>query len=275
MVVSQIKLADLESYQAKRKAEGQADRTTDYETGAAKTMIIKAFDNDLVGGFTLKTFKRVENLLKRNANARDKTLTLEEFNRLMEKLPHHNEAILATAFYTGMRKGEILPLTWDKVDLKNRVIRLEAEDTKDMEPRTIPIGDELLEILRALPRALHDNHVFLYKGRPVRTIRNGLKKACEDAHIPYGRLVKGGFVFHDLRRTCNTNMRKAGVAESVIMEITGHATREMFDRYNRVDVEDTQEAVSQMGYFLQSLDQNVDQAGGDEQKGSTVTRLTP
>jgi len=38
-------------------------------------------------------------------------------------------------------------------------------------------------------------------------------------------------------------MRKAGVPESVIMEFTGHSTREMFDRYNTVDLEDTRKAV--------------------------------
>ena len=182
----------------------------------------------------------------------------------MEALPQHTKAILATAFYTGMRMGEILSLTWDRVDLKNRVIRLEAEDTKDREPRAVPIIDELSEILRAIPRALHNHHVFLYKGKPIRDIRTGLKKACEDAHIPYGRFVKDGFVFHDLRRTFNTNMRKAGVAESVIMEITGHSTREMFDRYNTIDVEDTRKAVNQMGYFLENLDQNVDQEVSEE-----------
>lgn len=45
-------------------------------------------------------------------------------------------------------------------------------------------------------------------------------------------------------------MRKAGVSESVIMEITGHSTREMFDRYNTVDEEDKRKAVEQLeGYF--------------------------
>ena len=38
-------------------------------------------------------------------------------------------------------------------------------------------------------------------------------------------------------------MRKAGVPESVIMKITGHSTREMFDRYNSVDVEDLNDVV--------------------------------
>jgi hypothetical protein len=41
-------------------------------------------------------------------------------------------------------------------------------------------------------------------------------------------------------------MRKAGVQESVIMAITGHSTREMFDRYNTVDEEDAKNAVKKL-----------------------------
>ena len=41
-------------------------------------------------------------------------------------------------------------------------------------------------------------------------------------------------------------MRKAGMPESVIMEITGHSTREMFDRYNTVDEDDTRNAINQL-----------------------------
>jgi hypothetical protein len=50
-------------------------------------------------------------------------------------------------------------------------------------------------------------------------------------------------------------MRKAGVAESVIMKITGHSTREMFDRYNTVDGEDTRKAVDKFTDYL--LNANV------------------
>jgi len=99
----------------------------------------------------------------------------------------------------------------------------------------------------------------LFKGRPVKDIRTALRKACKQAGIEYGRFAKSGFVFHDLRHTFNTNMRKAGVPESVIMKITGHSTREMFDRYNTIDQEDTREAVGRLETFLASVDQNVDQ----------------
>lgn len=232
------------------------------QVGAAKTVVNKAYDDGLVSAETVQVFKRVKKLLKRNSNARDTVLTIEQIESLMGALPHHTKTIMATAFYTGMRRGEILSLTWDKVNLEKKVIRLEAGDTKDREPRTIPISKELFPILAAIPRALHDNHVFLYKGKPVRDIRTGLIVACKTAGIPYGRFTKNGFVFHDLRHTFNTYMRKAGVAESVIMEITGHSTREMFDRYNTIDHDDRRQAVDQMSTFLTNLDQFSERQGG-------------
>lgn len=259
LIISRVKRTDLENYQAKRKREGRADNTIDQQIGEARAMINKAFEDDMVGGDTLKVF-RVKRMLKRNANARNKILSLDQFNGLLACLPIHSKTVIAIAFLTGMRKSEILKrLTWNKVSLKDRIIRLEAGDTKDNEPRVIPICDELYEILKTLPRGIHDNHVILYKGKPIKDIRTTLFNACEKAKIPYGRFVNNGFIFHDLRHTFNTYMRKAGVHESVIMQITGHATREMFDRYNTVDEDDAKEAVRKFQGFIASVDQNVDQ----------------
>jgi len=261
MFVSRIKPADLENYQARRLNEGVAPGTVDHEIGKPKTMIYKAFDNDLVSGSTLKTFRRVKKTLKKGSDVRDRILSPDEFEVLMQNSSGHTKALIATGYYTGMRKGEILSLTWDKVDLVNRIIKLDADDTKDKEARNIPICDELYKILFSLPNRIQesdkDNHVFQYNGKAItRYIRDGLKKACKGAGIKYGRFVKGGFIFHDLRHTFNTNMRKAGVPESVIMEITGHSTREMFDRYNTIDEEDTRKAIEQLGGYLESANVN-------------------
>ena len=94
-----------------------------------------------------------------------------------------------------MRKGEILNLTWDKVNLKDRIISLEAEDTKEGKAKTVPIGDRLHEVLSKIPRSIHDNHVFLYCGRPMGHFTTALKTACEGAGVTWGREVKDGFVF--------------------------------------------------------------------------------
>lgn len=258
-IVGQVKRIDLENYQVKRKVHGRADATVDQEVADAKSMIQKAFDNDLVGGETLKVFKGVRKLLKANVNARDRIISLKDFHSILDQLPPHVKWIFATAFFTGMRRGEIVNLTWDKVSLPERVIRLEARDTKDKEPREIPICDDLYAVLREIPRAIHDNRVFLNKGRMVRDFRKSLSKACEKSGILYGRKAKGGFTLHDMRHTFNTNMRKSGVDKSVIMKITGHSSDSMFRRYNTVDEEDRTEAVRKFEGFLRNQKSNANQ----------------
>jgi len=269
-LISDIKPVDLENYQAKREGQGKAPATIDQEIRKVKAMVFKAFDNDLVSGDVIKTFKRINKLLKPGSDIRDRVLTPSEFKALKKHSSGHTRGVVMMGYYTGMRKGEIVNLTWDKVDLRQRMIRLEQSDTKDKEKRNIPICDELYQMLVSMPNRIQgsgmDNHVFQFHGKPVGDIRTGLKKACKRANIEYGRFIKGGFIFHDLRHTFNTNMRKAGVAESVIMDVTGHSTREMFDRYNTIDEDDTRQAVGQLSTFLKSVDHPVDQVGKIEHK---------
>ena len=246
LVVGRIMPEDLENLVERRKKQGCADGTIDQEIGKVKAMVAKAFDNDKVSGDTLKKFKKIKKRDKGNVNARTRILSPDEFNALLDAAPLHLRSILMTGYHTGMREGEILKLTWDKIDKKKRVIRLAAADTKDREPRTIPISDALYRVFDAMPRAIHDRHVFLFQGKSAWDLRQGLRKACAGARIVYGRFKKGGFVFHDLRHTFNTNMRRAGVPESVIMKITGHSTRSMFDRYNTVDEGDLRQAIEKM-----------------------------
>ena len=158
-------------------------------------------------------------------------------------------------YHTGMRRGEILGLTWDRVDLKDRWIYLDAAHTKDQEPRRIPINSELLEILKSIPSRLaeagEDRHVFQFQGEPFKDMRDALKKACKAAKIEYGRFKREGFIFHDLRHTFTTNMRRAGVPEPEIMAITGHSSRSTFDRYNTVDEADLHRAMGRLEVFPQ------------------------
>ena len=111
MKVCDIKLSDLENLQVKRKRGGLKPKTIDDEISYAKTMIIKAFNNDKVGGNTLKTFQRVKRQLNnKNANARDRVLSGNEYESILRNSPKHLKDILVTAYWTGMRKGEILSL---------------------------------------------------------------------------------------------------------------------------------------------------------------------
>lgn len=258
--VTSLKPADLEDLQIKRKEQGYAPASIDQEVAHAQIMVNKAFMNDLVDIGAISVFKRVRKVLKANGNARDRILSPEEFVALCDHAPKHLRDILVMGYYTGMRLGEILPLTWEKVDMKARVIRLEATDTKDREKRAIPICEALYHVLKAIPRSIDPScRVFTYMGHGLSDIHTGLRRACKAAGIVYGREAKDGFVFHDLRHTFNTNMRRAGVADSVIMSITGHSTRAMFDRYNTIDQGDKDHAISSLSLYLSRLNHGLDQ----------------
>lgn len=268
IIVSKMEPTDLKGFQIELKEQGLSDSYIDNIKTQVVTALNTAIDNNKLDDSVLKPFnpKKVPQLLKKNANARDRILTREEFNSLLTEAPRHLLYALATSFYTGMRKSEILRLVWLKVNMKARLIQLEAIDTKTKQPRTCPICDDLHKILASIPRALHDNHVILYCGKSIKDIRTSLKTACKNAGIIYGRKKRDGFTYHDLRHTFNTYMRKAGVDKEVIKAITGHETDAMYTRYNKIDSEDIQKAVGQYQEFL-NVDQTVDQAGNQEGSG--------
>lgn len=68
-----------------------------------------------------------------------------------------------------------------------------------------------------------------------------------------------GLIFHDLRRTALRNLRRAGVPESVAMKISGHKTREVFERYNIKDQREVVEALDKLVQFHTTEDQKLEQ----------------
>src|SRR5437899_3195281 len=155
----------------------------------------------------------------------DRVLEPSEFKRLQVESASHLQTVNLMAYQTGMRCGEILNLTWERVDLKAGLIRLRAEDTKTNEARLVPLTTELTARLKDLykVRYLHEANVFLVKGKSIGSIRRGFEAACRRAKIT-------GFRFHDFRHTAVTNMRRAGIDHLTIMRITGHKTMEVFKR---------------------------------------------
>ena len=179
-------------------------------------------------------------------NERKRILSKEELDKLVDELPQHASDIVLTAYFTGMRAGEIFDLTWDKVSLEESYIELEPEDTKTKNPRRIYFNEVVFEIFTRLDKVRYLNHknVFTYKGKPIKSIKTCLKNACQEVGIE-------DFRFHDLRHTFNTMMRKAGVPKSVIMHLTGHKTSAMFYRYNTIDEEDAKDAIRKLKEFLE------------------------
>src|SRR5204862_1436481 len=96
--------------------------------------------------------------------------------------------------------------------------------------------------LKKLPRSLDKTRpgfVNPATGEAWQDIRKMFHRACEEAELT-------GVWFHDLRRSFVTNARRRGIPESVVMRMSGHRTRAVFDRYNIIEEDDLREAVKRL-----------------------------
>jgi len=180
-------------------------------------------------------------------NARDRVLSLEELKRLIAVLPHHAADIFLVGYLTGMRFGEIVQLTWDRVNLSEGSFKLSQKHTKTREIRHVYFDEGIRAVLirREIEKTSGDSLVFTYRGKSVKSIKTALTLALKKTGIM-------DFRFHDLRHTYVTNARKAGIDSQVVMKLTGHKTLSMFTRYNTVDFQDAQEALKKLNKFLGS-----------------------
>jgi integrase len=141
----------------------------------------------------------------------------------------------------GWRVSELLSMRVSQIDLLSRTIRLEPGTTKNRDGREVTMTKRVHELLKlCVFGKTPEEFVFTRSnGQPVRDFRGTWAKACGTAGVP-------GLLFHDLRRTAARNLRKAGVAEGVIMKIGGWRTRSVFERYAIVSQADIAEALGRL-----------------------------
>jgi integrase len=178
-------------------------------------------------------------------------LELEKFDELVNLLPTHLRPLITFLYYCGVRVGEALQIEWSQVDLDARLIRLEEEQTKTAEARTVPLPSVLVMVLAEIePKT---GKVF-----SDTNLRMEWQKACAACGLGTRTLVEAkdedgfawykyqGLLIHDLRRSAVRNLVNAGVPERVAMKISGHKTRAVFDRYHIVSTDDVTHAMSRL-----------------------------
>jgi integrase len=180
-------------------------------------------------------------------NERDRVLSEEEWNKLYQAAKPHLKPVLLVAYHLGQRLGEIISLTWDRVDIQRGFITLRSIDTKTKKPRQVPLTPAVRSELVGLSkvRSLTTNRVFLYKGVPIQRIHRTFKTAQKDAGVQ-------DFRFHDLRHCAATNLRRAGVDTATAMRIVGHKSEKMWKRYNAIEERDLLNAASKLNSYHES-----------------------
>ena len=216
----------VEQYQAKRLKEGKKPATVNKELATLKHMLSKAAEWSMVSEEAIKGALKVK-LLQEN-NRRLRFLSKDESTSLISNCAKHLKPMVVTALNTGMRRGEIFGLTWDRVDLKHGFILLNT--SKNGERREIPINTTLRAQFVELALGNVDGHRFIFHekdGKPFDSVKRSFLAACTKAGIT-------DFHFHDLRHTFASQLVMAGVDLTTLKELLGHKDIKMTLRYSHL-----------------------------------------
>jgi integrase len=137
----------------------------------------------------------------------------------------HLYPLVVLALTTGARKMELLSLTWPQVDIGRALMTL--YETKNGEPRSIPLTRPALEVIRAHAKVVHLHTPLVFPrqdGRRPIDIRYAWYQALRQAEIDR-------FKFHDLRHSCASYLAMNGASLVEIADVLGHKTLSMVRRY--------------------------------------------
>jgi integrase len=258
----------LRRYIAQRQEAGASNATINH----ALALLRRAFN--LAAKSTPPTVMRVPYFpMLKVSNSRKGFFEHPQYQAMFEALPEDLRPVLAFAYFTGCRRAEIMALEWPQLDFAERLVRLEPGTTKNDEARTIPLAGPLYQLL-VMQKSIRDRYhprcpwVFFRhaSGEPIRNFRKAWDSACQKAGLWAGdeKTGKPTKLFHDLRRTAVRNLVRAGTPEIVAMQVSGHKTRSVFDRYNIVSERDLKDAARRLGDYL------AQPCEPQPQEGSTV-----
>lgn len=162
---------------------------------------------------------------------RDRVLSEDEIRQLWNALETErpwSAAIFRLGILTAQRRGEILGMKWDELDLTARWWTVPAERAKNGLAHRVPLAPQALKILSALKAGKHDP-VYVFRGgrvgRPIANLQKPLRRVKKNSRID--------FRFHDLRRTAASLMTGIGIPRLVVSKILNHVERGITAVYDR------------------------------------------
>lgn len=188
-----------------------------------------------------------------------------EAERLLQACDASLRPIVLTALHTGMRKGELLGLTWDAVDMTHGFIRL--KQTKNGKARALPLNETLWSLFSGLrsrqdvPWVFHDA-----AGHRWNDIRHAFEAACEGAGLT-------DFHFHDLRHTFASWLIMRGVPLATVSTLLGHTSQTMTLRYAHLSPKHLTSAVRVLDSVSVNSNYKTDQVISEAADLGSVVRV--
>ena len=218
----------------KWKGMGSSDSTINRRLAVLSKMMRFAEDRGFIP-------KRPKIERRREPEGRIRYYTPEEEQKILEWFRHNGEPdmedLTITAIDTGLRKGELLRLKHQDIDLKDGTIHVYK--TKTSRPRVVPMTKRVKDVLtRRTENLKHGDAIF--PGMTEATTRwswDQLRlhlKVVDDPH----------FVFHTLRHTFVSRLVQRGAQMFAVAELAGHSTLTTTRRYSHLAPKDLSNTVS-------------------------------
>ena len=213
----------ISAYKGLRREEEAAPATINHELGlmsSAFNLAMKEWEWVNSNPVSRVSKEKVNNLIER-------WLSIEEEKELLEFSSKWLQEIILFAINTGLRMSEILNLTWDKVNLFNKTIRIIEQKNKSRD--TLPLNATALEVLKARNKIIQIKNKQVFYGKAGTKIdssnlRRAFNIAIEEAGIERLR-------FHDLRHTFATRLIQNGVDIYTVQKLGRWKTIQMVERY--------------------------------------------
>lgn len=227
--ISEISPKLIYEYKNRRRSEGASCCTINRELALMK----HAFNMAVREWEWITANPVIKVSMEKEPPSRDRWLTCEEEEVLLSVSPQWLKEIITFAIETGCRRGEILSLTWNDVDIFKKVVTIFAKKTGDR--RTIPLTAKAFDILKSKEKARtkrrsikREDFVFTHPGMQkvnFHTLRWAFEKALKKALVE-------DFRFHDLRHTFASRLAQQGVDPYTIQKLMGHKTFTTTARYS-------------------------------------------
>lgn len=250
MLLHQINLRDVELFKAMRRKTVSA-ASVNRELSCIRLMLNLAIRWKIRATPAAEIIKMLE-----EPPGRVRYLSQDEAQDLLENCgPDHLRVIVLIALNTGLRRQEILDLTWDDIDLENNLIHVSKSkgSTRGQQARRdIPINSALKPELVKWKRNNPRSKLF-----PYNEIKTSWKSALKRAGIK-------GVRFHDLRHTFASWLVMEGVDLTTVCRLMGHSTIEITMKYAHLSPDHRRRAVELLGQFF--VNGNL---GNDPENGTT------
>jgi len=140
---------------------------------------------------------------------------------------------------TGARLNEALRATWPQIDQANRLWRIPASNSKSKRPRSVPLNDSALDVLKQVATDGKHAQIFVSDktGEPLRYVHKVWERLRIKAELPKLRL-------HDLRHQYASFLVNSGRTLYEVQHILGHADAQVTQRYAHLSMKSLQEAAN-------------------------------